>query len=1512
MAATEKTISSLIKTQLPDFVRADHPKFKRFLELYYQWLETNAPDGISNTAGNTIYHAMNIGDYRDVDQTPDDFLTFFKQELLPYFPEKTALDIRKILKSAREFYSKKGSVESVKWLFKVLFNEDIEINYPKEQILIASDGKWKKPKAFRITVGETNKNIDVNLLEKRLVVGVDSGATCIVESADRTIDSDSGKEIIEIYISNIKRYFNNGEYIKINYIDANGVEKVFSEKIVGTISNIYLDSNIKTDPQQKRRGLLYNVGDPVVITGGLAPTAEARPGIAIVGNVSSGSIEAVNTIFPGYGYRTYANTEVLVLRSTGDDPNANQETDLRVFALNLTSNTTNSQGNFIEPITYEKTPIDYLADVVIEDADYPEFTSNNQNIVLNVTEDDRFDYFENNEEIWANGDNYPTALFKAKIATPNGNTKLTGTVSFLGDSSLTGTVSIFGNTALTGTITANVRTANIIGSGTSFLSEISSGEYIRILDDMVQVSSVANNTFLVLARHPAFTQNGLTAYKANTTVIGVGTSFSSALTTSDSIVVNGQTIEIDTIVNNTKLTVATPFSSSGSGYTAYKNAFSTTLAVVGNGTNFSILTAGQNLEVNGNRRVIANIANSQYLNVTSAYASTFTGQEAFRIGSFAAEGGAGSEYTGDIVLYDVYCDGELSTVLAGAQLNTHNTLKSFTFNSITETELQANANSQLFQCFKFQTVNTGGIALITVNNGGAGFRSPPTLRVTSEYDTILSENYPVVGSEERSNTIQTFKDLGFIAHVYINNGGKGYTNGDTITFSGRGYGGNANVTVNATGSIVSVNIIDRGEGHLVRPEAIVHRASPTYSTTDGTATVNAESKIVIGSGTSFANDFSTKNVIKINGEDRRVVSVTNATYLTVNTAFTSNATSQTVYKLNGEEATLTAYLFGDGFEYAVDTSAIGRIKDIRLIYRGYDYLARPNVSLKVIDTIINPISEAENFTEQEFVYQGTSLATSTFRANVKSYSRTTNLLRLYDFSGTLDKTVNLITANGVVCTVNPSANVAAPSQYPNTVIATGLPNPMVYGDGKAKALATFANGLIEFNGFYINSDGFVSADKVLQDGKIYHNFSYVIQSNKDLADYQTTIKNIAHPSGLIGISKRIISTEENLGVTDLPEFDYIQSSTNDSSNVQIANSYSNVVTGNSSTFLSTANVGDLFIIIDSGNPLRGISKIISKVNSDTELEVEGDFIYVGQGKARTNNGNTWITIANNTNSISNFLQSGDQIRMNLISVLENGKFDVYDGSKNIVQHHTTHFVGNVFVGSEISINNEIRRVTSVIDDLDLTVNAAFSSALTNKIATIVGDRTLKGTVSVTAACTDIIGVSTNFVGNVTVGIAVSVNNEVRNVTTVTSDTQLVVDAPFTYSGSGNTIIRKETSKTLDGAVKTNGGTTVTNNPSTLIGNVVVGSQVTINNETRVVTAVIDDFTFDVDSDFTYAITDKYVTANSVIVKTVNSISGNKVQMNSAYFATKTNLVYQIAPNYNSQDYDYKILTLTAD
>ena len=126
---------------------------------------------------------------------------------MPYFPQNILADKRKLLKAAREFYTTKGSENSLKFLFRVLYNENAEVFYPKTQILKASDGKWQIPKSVKILIGtggypsvNVGSNFDPSNLVQRQGVGSLSNTTCTIESAILTIDPDFGFEIIEVYI----------------------------------------------------------------------------------------------------------------------------------------------------------------------------------------------------------------------------------------------------------------------------------------------------------------------------------------------------------------------------------------------------------------------------------------------------------------------------------------------------------------------------------------------------------------------------------------------------------------------------------------------------------------------------------------------------------------------------------------------------------------------------------------------------------------------------------------------------------------------------------------------------------------------------------------------------------------------------------------------------------------------------------------------------------------------------------------------------------------------------------------------------------------------------------------------------------------------------------------------------------------------------------------------------------------------------------------------------------------
>lgn len=1203
MSTTEKTISALIDQQLPGFVRADFPTFKRFLELYYTWLE-------DETKGNTVFHIMNAEKYRDIDETLDPFVRIFKNELLPFFPEKSTLDITKVLKGAREFYIKKGSEDSIKWLFRVLFGQEVEIYYPKQQILIASDGKWKLPKAFQLTLSAANESIDPNLLEKHKGTGSESKATCIVESANKTIDRNFGNEIIEIYVSNVFREFVNGENLEIPYIDEDGVEQIFSEKIIGAISGIRLDSTIRTDPQQIRRGLLYNVGDPVIVFGGLDNTSEAADAIAYVGNVSSGSIEGVTPTFPGYGYRAYTNTISVVYRSATDDPAANTTTDVRVLGITTANVATNSQATFLEVISVDKMPLEYLLTEVIggDDAtegspygynEYEVFTSNNRNIVLNLTEADQNDFYYNLERVYANADgNYLTANFKAKVATTN---------------------------------------------------------------------------------------------------------------------------------------------SAGFGQ------------------------------------------------------------------------GGGSPVTGALLLYDVqlsnaggniiFSSANLTMTLAGATtLYTENSNKTFTINSITSNDVRANANSKIAQALNFENLETGGVALYNVLEGGSGFRSTPFIGVTSYFDTYLSEaekvslvdNDAFLEDEDYKTFRQPMGAFGKIAHVYINNPGTGYANNDAIIVGDRGYGFVGYVNVNSTGAIVKTTIVNRGEGYY----------------------------------------------------GPKTVSVTTS---------------------GGTGATLTAYGFGEGVENAVETGAIGRIRDIRVISRGFDYISTPVVSLKVVDMVINPISESATLDEGEKVYQGASLDTAIFQGTVKSFTRSTNTLRLFNYSGSSFSNFNaslpFTSEGGVAFTINSAEKVIAPDQYPVGARNEGLPNPYFYGNGKARAIAEFFNGLIKFPGFYINTDGFVSADKKLQDDRVYHNFSYVIESEKSLSEYKNVVKDIIHPIGTTMLGRLISEDDLNEKIKSNTVV-YINLPNSNNSQINIQDSTTNVVTGINTQFEVAsyeAIVGDLLVLYDTNNPLRGWAKTITAVNSNTELEVEGaDFSYIGQGRLKSNIVYSTIT---GTATVNPAVTGTVEVNSDITGTMNVAR------SSNVVMGNTaagscTAFTTDLSVGDIITINNQSRQIVVIANDFYLEVNTAFRFSGNDNVAYLTSNI--------------VTGTATNFDPEVSVGDIVTINNEIREVTVRTSDTVIEVNTPFTYHATGQSLYKSNN-------IVLGSGTNF--DPQLIAGDII-----RINNEIRRVVTVTDDTHVTVNAGFTYFSTDQTIqkTSNTsvTVVGNTNTVfdfinTGDQISFNIA-------------------------------
>jgi hypothetical protein len=156
-------LSSVVSRQLPEFVREDYPRFVSFIEAYYEFLQSQG----------VVY-----SDVRDLDKTLDFFIASFKKELshnIPYIFE----DERFFLQRIKDQYLAKGSEASYRLLFKLLFNKEVQLTYPGQQMLIASDGRWNQEVSVfvRVNFGDPEdiigKIVEIQSFNKIIRVQVD-------------------------------------------------------------------------------------------------------------------------------------------------------------------------------------------------------------------------------------------------------------------------------------------------------------------------------------------------------------------------------------------------------------------------------------------------------------------------------------------------------------------------------------------------------------------------------------------------------------------------------------------------------------------------------------------------------------------------------------------------------------------------------------------------------------------------------------------------------------------------------------------------------------------------------------------------------------------------------------------------------------------------------------------------------------------------------------------------------------------------------------------------------------------------------------------------------------------------------------------------------------------------------------------------------------------------------------------------------------------------------------------
>lgn len=316
---TEKFISNFISSQFPLFYQEEGPDFILFMKAYYEWMESDwgSPD---DGFGGPIREARELYDYRDIDNTIEKFLEYFQKKYLYGIPFNVIANKRFLLKHILDVYRSKGTIQCYKLLFKLLYNEDVSIYLPGNDVLRVSDGTWVEPKYLEVTSSIThNMDEEVHNLIGKTIVGASSKTTAVVENYVR--ENYNNGVVTILYISNVSPKggnFDPGEKI-VEPEFINDTNKITSAPtVVGSLDSISVING----------GQGYKLGDVIKIAHRDVSNGDVISygidGILKVTELSTG-FGSLNfdIVKGGFGYT--ANAETFLYKNNANGQNASFE-----------------------------------------------------------------------------------------------------------------------------------------------------------------------------------------------------------------------------------------------------------------------------------------------------------------------------------------------------------------------------------------------------------------------------------------------------------------------------------------------------------------------------------------------------------------------------------------------------------------------------------------------------------------------------------------------------------------------------------------------------------------------------------------------------------------------------------------------------------------------------------------------------------------------------------------------------------------------------------------------------------------------------------------------------------------------------------------------------------------------------------------------------------------------------------------------------------------------------------
>ncbi len=274
MSVVKAKISTVVSEQFPEFVREDHGTFVSFLEAYYEFLSQTEDRSLESL--------------KDIDETLNSFVQYISDEVMIQIPQTILADKRLVAKRIKDLYLSKGNKKSFTLLFRLLYNEPIDVYYPKDDILRASDGKFNKDTVLRIVDISSqfhNSNVDTFQLIGKRIFQNGNTATAEVENVIKFQYQNLTITELKLATKTVTGTFNTTGYI---YGQSNIPGKFIYGQVKPGITELTLE-----DP-----GLYYQIGDKIRLS-----STSGEFAVAQVTRASTGGIKDIQVEFPGSGYQ---------------------------------------------------------------------------------------------------------------------------------------------------------------------------------------------------------------------------------------------------------------------------------------------------------------------------------------------------------------------------------------------------------------------------------------------------------------------------------------------------------------------------------------------------------------------------------------------------------------------------------------------------------------------------------------------------------------------------------------------------------------------------------------------------------------------------------------------------------------------------------------------------------------------------------------------------------------------------------------------------------------------------------------------------------------------------------------------------------------------------------------------------------------------------------------------------------------------------------------------------------